>query len=84
MSDVILQQWDGQTWFVREPDSFVRGLYKFPQLEAHALLKLGRRLNEWEARFLQTVFYQHGNLTPAQRHWLAWIGKRHSSAKVAA
>ncbi|MBX7461771.1 hypothetical protein [Qipengyuania huizhouensis] len=84
MSDMKLKQWDGRTWFIPEPEGFVRGLYKFSQLEAHDLLKLGRRLNEWEARFLQTVFYQHGSLSHAQRHWLRWIGKRHGISQVAA
>ena len=82
--NIELQQWDGHTWFIPEPKGFVRGLYKFSQLEAHDLLKLGDRLNEWEARFLQTVFYQHTSLNPTQQHWLRWIGKRHGASKVAA
>lgn len=79
-----LKPWDGRTWFVRRPASYTPGLYLIHQIEARDLLKRsGRKLNEWEASFLQTVAYQCSRLTDAQEYWLRKIGEAHGS-RVAA
>lgn len=71
-----LQPWDG-VWRVERPADYQPGLYRVHQIEARDLLKTARGLNEWEARFLQTVAYQARDLSPLQSHWLRRVVRDH-------
>lgn len=66
----VFERWNGKTWFVPEPDDFVRGLYTLTQLQAHYILKHGRDLTNWEAEVAQRAFYSHKPANAGVHFWL--------------
>ena len=78
MNRIELSQWDGRTQYVARPADFVEGVFRLHQIEARDLLRLGSRLNEWEASILQALYYQGAEPSEAQAYWLSRIAEVHA------
>lgn len=70
--DTANEPWRGE-WWVTPPSSYICGLYRLHQIEAHHLLKRKMGLTNWSAYILQVIRYQHDDLKPIQLHWLRRI-----------
>ena len=66
----VLKPWDGSTWFVERPASFVPSLFTFSQLQARDILRRARGLTQWEAEVCQRAYYSHKLPRPGVQHWL--------------
>ncbi|MEM7781314.1 MAG: hypothetical protein AAF697_13070 [Pseudomonadota bacterium] len=65
-----LEPWDGSTWFVEQPEDFVKGIYTLSQYQAHYILKRAVGLTRWEAETAQRAYYSDKPAGPGLRFWL--------------